>query len=405
MARQPRDMEEIQPSTPIENDLSGVEQSILSEFDASDESVAWDVRVYRIDKSAGNAEEYLFSVTPDELDGLLPRVRDSEGTGHYRMRAYRKQGKDKKIFAAHDFRVRAPNKPSFPQQERQSDMAVVLQAIERQNQNIVSLFEKFMHPNAQPVPSLPADPFAGIEKIAQVMQTISAMSQPKTDPALGTIDAVLKGVELASKIRGDSDEGGGDGGEVSMMGLLRDFLRAPFGQKIVENILTAQQAPTGTVRPPPQPEMLKSPNQTQVPPTPQQEQDQASEAQKYVRNGVAYLITRAQQNADAEMYAEWVFDNWPKDLLISLTRQPNLLLLLQHEVPEAKAHEAWFKQLVDDLTSMVNDALAAEQPSPDAPGSNAAVHPNGNSRGRGGRESHVAANVQFGEDEEEKPFN
>jgi len=111
-----------QRNAPFENDITAFREAYSRHSARLDSNVTWDIRVYKLDKIRGNAEEYLFSTLPDELDGIMDRVRDSEGTGTYRVRAYRKQGQRKQVFKQTDFRVKAPAKPIQPA-ERQSDMA------------------------------------------------------------------------------------------------------------------------------------------------------------------------------------------------------------------------------------------------------------------------------------------
>jgi len=60
--------------------------------------------VYKLDKSAGNGGGISFFDIADELDGIMDRVRDSEGTGTYRVRPIGKQGTAQASFQANGFR-------------------------------------------------------------------------------------------------------------------------------------------------------------------------------------------------------------------------------------------------------------------------------------------------------------
>jgi hypothetical protein len=374
-------------ATPIENDITAVEESVLAAFDATDSNVTWDIRVYKLDKSAGNAEEYLFSTLPDELDGIMDRVRDGEGTGTYRVRAYRKQGQRKQVFKQTDFRVKAPTKPIQPA-ERQSDMAAVLAAINSANEKTLQVLQRLAERPQTTLPAvLPQNPFEMMTQMVTAMSGIMAVMRPAEGST--ATDLILKGVQFANELR---DNRGDDDSEGGMMGLVTTLLKSPLVAQIA-------QAQSGTVPPAsfptalPAPARVVPPNPSQIAPAPNnsQAEDQALIVNE-IKKTVLYLLGKAKKNSDPIFYADWTADEWPPQMVMIALQQPDLYATMQTLVPEIAPHAEWFRKLIDELRAIVVNAQSTTTGGeiPDVPRERSPVQPITNPGWNRGNESNLA---------------
>jgi hypothetical protein len=73
-----------------------------------------------------------------------------------------------------------------------------------------------------------------------------------------------------------------------------------------------------------------------------------------------YLTTKAAQDADVELYADWTLDNVPEEVLRQIVAQPDAVAILEGVEPSIGNYRDWFGRLAVALA----DALTA--PDPDA---------------------------------------
>lgn len=386
-----------EPETPIERDIASVGDRILSEFDAGNDAVSWDIRIYQLDKSAGNAEGYLFSVLPDELDGLLDRVRDEKGTGTYRMRAYKKEGKQKSVFAQTDFRVIAPVRPVTPPQQ-QTEMAAILAAINASNERTQQLLERLLINPPQAlipqVPATPQSPYSAMKEMLEAMAQLRGAFMPQEGTS--ATDLIIKGVELANKLRGENSD---TEREPGMMDIIKEFIRSPLLARMAETQPAlagvpavipqpASAVPASVPNPQPQPAPA---NTTKASEQHSEKPASQGEAASFdwnnpqhlakLRGDILYLNEKAKKASPPELYADWLMDNWPHDLIYAIAMSANTMPTLGRLVPETTPYAGWFQKLIAELQNLVNDAgegNAADVSSPASP-----VQPVGNS-GRGG---------------------
>jgi hypothetical protein len=382
---QVRDMVESEPETPAEADLQAAEDAVLAACDAGDDSVTWDVRYYKLDKSAGNAEEYMFSVLPPEMDGVMDRIRDTEGTGAYRMRAYRKIGTRNAIFKQHDFRVRAPAKPPAPV-ERPSELGAILAAMKEQAERNERLLRDLMTAR-QPEPQQ-RNPLDDLEKLTTVMKNLMPTAPAVAVQAPQDLTGVfVKGVEFAEKIVGDR-AGGGDDGDIGIWGMAKEVIK---NLPALAAVAQAQQ-PRRPAVPARQPQVRTAipPATANLPPAPAQ-QPQVNDAQAEMREALQYLVTRAERGSDAMFYADWITENMEAETLRMIVNQSDPFALAAMLEPRVAQHRQWFDVFIAELRELVNSpAHATRQAAP-------SDIPNVNSRGNSGNGSHVADHVPLGE--------
>ena len=371
-------------TTPIKalNDFN--EDAVMEAAGASPDHIQWKIFVYKLDKDANNAEDFIFNIEPHELDGLLTRLRDKNGTGTYRVRVYRKDGLQRQaIFAQFDRRVKAPDQPSMPSQPP-SEMAAVLSAIQTSNDKTLQVLERLVDRQQVPQSSTPAQsPFAAITEMATAMGVLMKIIQPAQ--ATSATDMILKGVELRDKLAGGigGNDGGDEDGEISLMGLIKTALQMPAVQDTVKTILQPVQAPVET---PPSQGQVKPQILGTTMPTLADPQTQAA-----IKQAVMYLNSRAMKGTSPLAYADWVFDNWPVEMVSMFLQHPHPEQLVVSFVPETAPNLPWFQKLIEELRKLVNDAVARQQSSAqNAPGNPATNNPDGNTGRGGGSESDVA---------------
>jgi hypothetical protein len=383
---QVREVADLEPETPAEADLQAAEDAVLAACDAGDDNVTWDVRYYKLDKAAGNAEEYMFSVLPPEMDGVMDRIRDTEGTGAYRMRAYRKMNGRNAIFKQHDFRVRAPLKPAAPV-ERPSELGAILAAMKEQAERNERLLRDLM--TARTPEPQQRNPLDDLEKLTTVMKNLMPATPAVAAQAPQDLTGVfVKGVEFAEKIVG---ERGGDGdGDVGIWGMAKEVIK---NLPALAAVAQAQQpqprrpavpARQAQVRTAPQPAPAN------LPPAPPQ-QPQGNDAQAEIREAVQYLVTRAERGSDAMFYADWITENMEVETLRMIVNQPDPIALATMLEPRVAMHRQWFETFIAELRNLVNiPAHATRQAAP-------SDIPNVHSRGNGGNSGDAANHVPLGE--------
>lgn len=394
-------VEDLGEHTPADDDLVTTEDNILAAVDATDKNVTWDIRIYKLDKSAGNAEEYMFSVLPGEMDGLYDRIRDSEGTGTYRLKAYRQLGAGRKVvFKAKDFRIRATAVKAAPQQDNRPTemMTAVLAAMKEQNDRNERLLRELL--TAKPTPQETRNPFDDLEKLTTVMKNLMPAA-PAAVAAQAPADLTgvfVKGVEFAEKIVGDR-AGGGDDGDVGIWGMAKEVIK---NLPQLAAIAQAQQ-PQQPQRP--RPGTRQAQVTRQAPPLPPQQpqapaqQPQANDVQAEMKEVLEYLITRAQRNSDALFYADWLMENVERSTITLLLSQPDPVgtaIMLDARVG---AHRDWFDRFIAELRELVNSGQATVgQEFPNATRQAAPPHvPNVDPRGTGRNGSDAANHVPRGQ--------
>jgi hypothetical protein len=381
---------ELEPiMTPADDDLMAAEEAILAAADATDRNVTWDIRVYKLDKTAGNAEEYMFSVLPSELDGLFERVRDSEGTGTYRMRAYRKASGRNEIFKQKDFRIRAPQRP-LVQPERPSELAAVLAAMKDQNERMERFMRDVLTNRPQETPR--GSPLDDIEKLTTIVRNLRD-DQPRTQQTDAT-QVFVKALELADKF---ANERGG-GSETNMWDIAKSFLS---NLPSVAALVQAGASQPQHTRPPPQPRPAQVKHNTGAPPAnlqpAPQPQPEVNDQQAAIQEMLQYLVTRAARNSEAGFYADWLIENVDGEIITLMLSQTDPITMAIAIEPRVASYRLWFDQLIAELRQLVNMQRDHAEADTDASGSDTETDlPHDDPRGSGRNGSDPSIHVPFG---------
>lgn len=341
--------------TPVEREDEDTEAAILAEFNKGDDAATWKVSVCRAAKG-GEPEPYLFSCSPSELP-VIDRLRDEYGTGSYRIRVYR----NNLIFRSFTVGVEARRAPTTPAPAVVPASDGLAAALERQT----ALLERLINQRQQPVQQV--DSFGMMTTLLGAIGQIKGLfGAPATSSAENAIELFMKGIEAAK------DLGGSDKGNTGLMDIVRDLLKSPIIEKMIEGAAanvsvphTQRMVTTGPgIGETPQPLSAQPPPQPTTPPTPsngdtinQQVQPPGDDPRLVaMTHNIRYLATKAAANADVELYADWVLDNVPADLLTQLVNDPTALTMLSTAVPEARPYVAWFGQLLE----LVKEALTPD---------------------------------------------
>lgn len=350
--------DQIETLTPDDRENEDTEAMILAEFGQSPDNVAWSVKVYRAAQK-GEPEPYLFTCSPNEFP-IIDKLRDEYGTGKYRVRVF-VNNRVHKYFTVSVEARRTATAPVAPAPAPVSDGLAA--ALERQT----ALLERLINQRNTPVPQVNT-----LEMITGVLGAISQVKNlfgPATPPGPeNAIELFMKGIEAAKEL------GGGERGSTGLMDIVRDLLKSPIVEKMIEgaaaNINVPHTAPALPLQPGigeiPQPivSTQQPPPQapTQQPPTNGDAiHQQAPSPENDPRligmvHNIRYLATKAAANADVELYADWVLDNVPRDLLAQMIADPNALATLSAAVPEARPYVGWFGQLL----ALVKEILTEE---------------------------------------------
>jgi hypothetical protein len=73
-----------------------------------------------------------------------------------------------------------------------------------------------------------------------------------------------------------------------------------------------------------------------------------AEAQQ-VQTAVAFLLAKAAEGAQPDLFADYVLENVPEALLTSLESQRDPVAFLAQHFPQIGAYRPWFQRLVDSL--------------------------------------------------------
>jgi hypothetical protein len=175
---------------------------------------------------------------------------------------------------------------------------------------------------------------------------------PPADTSAQALDMFMRGLELAREMRDDAP------GDSSFGGMLRDVLRSPIVAAAVQNSMS----------PPPPPEPRPAPpapqiSQAKTTPTPPPS-SQPSAENNMIAYYLGFLVSKAQADADPELYAEMVLDNLTDEQLIPmLNRGPALIDDFIAAVPAVANHRPWFESLIAAVTNAlkVDDTSDAEK--------------------------------------------
>lgn len=339
----------------IEGDTSNIEELEGLQEDASDfddylervfaevgddvRSTEFVLKVYQVLPNQGQLA-WLFNCTPSELP-ILDRLRDDYNGGQFEIRIY----KNNRIFRRKTIIVKAPiNKTPKP------DDSLAKLMVDGFNRIVDKLQTIPQQQGMGNMPQIIYDPAKVLEAMAGMMQGFQKMNmqnQPAPADPNSSIELFVKGAELASKFANNS----GGGSESSMLDVLRDFLKSPLLETMAE-----QQRANAQVRPTPRPRtanptppQYESSVKVETPAMPTEDQQMYQMKMNYIN----MLLRKAQQDSSPELYAEYILDNVPEEIVTEHFTGEGVIDEIIKMQPAASQYRHWFTQLRDALIDMM----------------------------------------------------
>lgn len=378
----------------LESDQDKNLDDVLAEFDKTDDDIVYTARINRVVGSPrdGVKEPYLFSVDASLISGVRDRLRDVYGTGTYRIRVY----KNNKICRQLDYHIEAPKGGLDIKVANGSETALIIETMRENQKSMMEMMERLTGRNTPVLAVAPVDPFQQMERMSVIMKNLREADPPRqvSDTSL---DTFMKAAEFTRDLQGDSS---GSGSWV-------DVLKAALSNPAIGETISAIAAQRNEQRNPrrmmrrPMVGNLPGPQnqmpQHQPPNNPQNgnEQNSGHALGKQLESNIRYLIGRAEQNRDPQLYAEWLLDNIDQDLIKKMVDDPNLLTQLEAGFPRLVQHREWFAALIEEVKSFI---AGEGQPESDDGDLQATEYPDGNARGQGGDARHAETHVGLGEE-------
>lgn len=336
-----------------------IEAKVLAAFNQASKD-DWVIAVSKWVKYS-QPQEHCFDAPIDELKDIPARIARDWDPGTYIVRVKHND----KIAFEFRYAIAAPkNAGSAGVRSELGEFARTFQEALREQR---SMFEGFLNRISQ-TPAVAS----GGGKQSSVTELVDALSkldnlrsrgESKSD-ALSP-EKIFEYVTLGLKIAGQ--RGGGGDKESSwgdiLVGLANSDLAKKIGELATGGQLNARPAlagpgataPPRTIAPPTEGPTGEGPTAASSPAT-------ADQVQQFMFHQIAYLLGRAaqwkasaMQKSHPDLYAEWVVDNFPPELLIPLATAPNLLEQLQAIVPEVGVYADWFLALFDSVRSELTE--------------------------------------------------
>jgi hypothetical protein len=301
---------------------------------------------------AGGVEKFLFPLPPQDLGTLEEYLRDTYGTGAFRVRVRQRDletGRDT-LFRVWTTHVMAPPRRPWstpvpqgvsdaPPAQAGGDLAqAITAAIHQQGETNAQLIRE-LFTRQTPAPATP------LSEVCAMFETFQKMSAPPPAPvaaapeASTALDLFMKGIDFANDRLGGAPAGDGDWKDV-----LRDVIRSPVVRAIGERLaapVPPQPIDSSEVPAPEGAQRLRL-NQSPAPrPAPPTAQLQTELAAGIVRDLMAY----ARAGVDPAATLDYVDEMLPGGMIRQLCNDSTIIDQLLLLVPEAAPHRGWFAAL------------------------------------------------------------
>lgn len=331
------------------DDESSFEQKVRQEFNGRDSDDVYEVRVSRF-IGFGKKEPQVFECTPDDFP-ITQRLREQHGSGDYRVRVW-KNGRIAKSF---QYSIEAAKvTPVDSLKGELSTLAQVFAAqTDKQNAMFERLLEKITTANNA---NQNQGKSSSVTELVQALGTLDTIRNRGSNRDNGgdekedSLERLLGIIKLVREL--DGGDRGGSSGPRSWGDIVIELAKSPLAQRLGEIATTsappARPALAGPTAAAPTTSSSSGPTVVHEPNAASQE----DQVRAFMFNQVAYLVGRAHawktsgmKRAEPELYADWVLDNIPVELLVPLAQTPDLVGELAKYVPEVGAHADWFSAL------------------------------------------------------------
>lgn len=372
-----------------------IEERILTEIGA-DTTVSWKIFVHRVmnaDGSKAMNEPRLMELDPAQLNdaSLLIRLKPY-GSGTYRVRTY----KAGKIKFQNDIAIET--EPAKPQEAiRQTEMGSLIEMLSKRMDRQDQMLREFMMQSGRPS----GDTLQSITLMKEMFALQRELNPPRQET--NSLDSLDKLLSVIAKVRDNVGEAAPSEG--GLLGFLTSFVKSDMAAKLMESVAAGI----------PQPPQMQQRNDRQlVPPRPPnrqgnvrveqhgakveartqsrpQEQPRTEAAQPsnnpdgpsaspsnangkdniimgtmqshpqaavILERNIQYLLTRAENDSDPELYAEWFLDNMPDEVeseLVPLLHDASLIDNIGKAIPKVLEYKEWFEQCRLKMVELLND--------------------------------------------------
>jgi hypothetical protein len=385
----PADSTEKRIEDAVETQAARALEMILSASNADDEMTRWSIKAYRVlgPNREGMREPWLRNVSLEELEDIESVLREEFGPGRYRLRVRR----DRRPFTTFDVEISATVNRDAPAPARhteapRSEVAEILLAMQAQQREFLTGLATLMKPT---------DTRSATDHIKEFAGIVAAVKELMPPPPSASIADTFKMAWDMAK------ETIGAGGESNWTDIVREAINSPAAKELVQAFAAARQPPQQPrMVPQPQPRSFPPPRAAPAGPPPPQPQSApptgAAQLPPELQRALDFLVQKAQEGAQPELWAEWALDQLPDPVLEMLDRLANPVDDLAGLHPGIAANRPWFTQLIEGMLQVAeSDREAASEPDPLNPNSAfrndpTAGRPFGNA---GGAETHAQASV------------
>lgn len=312
-------------SQPLEERDEAQEADILASLDAPEEGVEYQIRVFQLENKAngGNAREvYLFSCEKEMLPELWDKLRDTYGTGQYRVRV-RKMGVGFN-YQIHQMDRAVKSLAGIPQPPAaQTTQPATQSAVDQRLERI----ELALQQRAAPSPALDIVQMFGLfEKMsARLAPATAPAAAPALDPT-SAMEIWKQGLQFAQEIGAPAEKG--------VMDIVASFLQSGVVEKVLSALPTrAPAAAAAHGAPQPQPQQLAAP----------------PVSQQYMTELLNQIGSFADQRLDPAKAAEFVFENVPMGTIRDLVEDPSMIDQMALAVPVVAKNRGYFVALRSEL--------------------------------------------------------
>lgn len=328
--------------TDMQDSIDEELDKVFSEFGGSDGEVEFKINVYRMAKGV---RSYCFSVSPSELP-ILDTLRDDYKGGQFQVWVY----KNGKIFKRRDVTVEPP--PEKAVSNSGGDIGGIIAALANQQREMLNQMKEIVTRQPSPVPQYaPAtNPMEMMGSMMGVMMQMKEfMGGGKQEKTVNEMDTFMKALEFAREFNDDGKQKG-------FADVATKFIEH-FGPTFGEVMKQSASAPPRAMPYPAQPHQPGQPGQ---PVQDQQNMNIMLSAQ------LKMLVSKAAQNADPTLYADFILDNVADATINEYINRPDIVEFLGQYNPGVIQYRDWFEQLrasiQEGLTGDDSGVYAQDQP-------------------------------------------
>lgn len=330
--------------TELMGDVDADLNSVTSEFGKDKNDVQLKIKLHRVLERKGE-REWLFDILPSELP-IMDRVKEEYGGGKYEAAVF----KNGKLFRKFNFNIANPRVNSVIKNSASEFANIVAMMGKQQETQFAQLKELVLSQKS------PAQSFNMMEMMTGMVTLMVQMKNlmPSTGNS-NNIDLLLKGMEIMKDFGG-----GGGGGETTMMDVFKELIKSPLLEKAIEGVSTVVPqsaiANNPVIKKPPsisQSSNHQSNNSQSNNSQPSQGNANMPNVNPVIKGYVNQLIQKAERNSDPALYAAFILDNVPENLVKEYLMREDLMDFIISINPNAAKHSEWFNELKNELTEIL----------------------------------------------------